>query len=169
MAYTLEDLAGDIRAALQADPGRDGQQRVVGFVRRALADSAFIDRHLGAGATAEREILYEDPALGFCICAHSYQGAKHGKPHDHGPTWAVYGQALGETEMSDWRLVAPPADGRPGTVEQVRSYRMRPGDAHLYTVGDIHAPMREDSTRLLRVEGRNTDTIERTPLRAAHG
>ncbi len=66
--------------------------------------------------------------------------------------------------MTDWRMVTPPADGRPGRVERVRSYRLKPGDAHVYEVGDIHAPLRDGPTKLIRIEGRNTDKIERTPI-----
>ena len=66
--------------------------------------------------------------------------------------------------MTDWRLVTPPDGERPGQVELSRRYRLKPGDAHLYEVGDIHAPLRDGPTRLIRIEGENTDNIERTPL-----
>ncbi len=164
MAYTLEAFAADIRAALTAEPGPGGREAVRRLVERALADAAFVAAHVPPDSDAERTVLYEDPELGFCICAHAYAGPKRGQPHDHGPTWAVYGQAAGETEMTDWRLVAPPADGRPGRVELTRTYRLRPGEAHLYEPGDIHAPLRDGPTRLIRIEGVNTDRIERTKL-----
>ncbi len=167
MAYTLEQFAADIRAALVEDTGRKGREAVMRLVQRALGDKDFLAEHLPPGDGPERRVLYEDPDLGFCICAHVYAGAKRGQPHDHGRTWAIYGQAAGETEMTDWRLLSPPADGKPGRVEQTRRYRMRPGDAHLYEPGDIHAPLRDGPTRLIRIEGENTDRIERTPLVAA--
>lgn len=166
MTYNLEQFAADIRAALQADDGAEGHEAVRKLVGRALADADFIARYAPENAKEERTVLYEDPDLGFCICAHVYHGEKMGLPHDHGPTWAIYGQAAGETEMIDWRMVAPPAGDQPGKVEQTRSYIMRPGDAHAYAPGDIHAPLRRGPTRLIRIEGRNTDRIERTPLEA---
>ena len=164
MAYTLEDFAADCRAALQADDGPLGREAVRQCVVRALKDEDFLATHLSDGMSEERRIIYEDPELGFCICAHAYDGAKRGNPHDHGPTWAIYGQARGETEMTDWRLVTAPEDGRPGTVEQVRSYTLRPGEAHLYNPGDVHAPLRDGPTRPIRVEGQNTERVKRTPL-----
>ena len=122
---------------------------------------------VGAEDAAEpRRIIYEDPELGFCICAHSYTGAKQGEPHDHGPTWAIYGQAAGETEMTDWEIVEPASDGAPAKVKKVRSYRMEPGDAHVYAPGDVHAPYRDAPTRLIRIEGTNTDNVKRTPIEA---
>ena len=167
MAYTLDEFAGDCRAALEADSGPQGRETVRQHLIRALTDEQFIAEHIPADADTERKILYEDPKLGFCICAHAYHGAKHGKPHDHGPTWAIYGQVAGETEMTDWSLVTPPENGQPGKVKLERSYKLSPGDAHAYDVGAIHAPLREGATRLIRVEGRNTETITRTPLEEA--
>lgn len=167
MAYTLEEFAGDCRAALRADDGPEGREAVRQCVERALKDEDFLAAHLSAEMTDERRILYEDPELGFCICAHAYDGAKRGSPHDHGPTWAIYGQARGETEMTDWRLVTAPKDGRPGTVELVRSYTLNPGTAHLYDIGDVHAPLRDGPTRLIRIEGQNTERVNRTPMEPA--
>ena len=42
---------------------------------------------------------------GFCICGHVYANEAIGFPHDHGSSWAVYGQASGETEMTDWEIL----------------------------------------------------------------
>ena len=92
-----------------------------------------------------------------------YRGAKVSPPHDHGTTWAIYGQAVGETMMTDWTAVTRPAEGRPGQVRRGRDYALRPGDAYLYHPGDVHSPRRDGPTRLLRVEGVNTDRIERFP------
>jgi len=166
MPYTLEEFAADIRAALQADPGPGGREAVRGLLQRVLRDANFVGEHVPPELERERNVIYEDPDLGFCICAHNYRNAKRGKPHDHGPTWAIYGQAAGETEMTDWRIVSPPADGEPGKVEQTRSYTLTPGDAHIYEPGAVHAPLRDGPTRLIRIEGKNTDKIERTPIEA---
>jgi hypothetical protein len=166
MAYTLEQFAADIHTALQADRNEAGREAVRKLVERALADPEFVGNYVPADSDQERKVLYEDPDLGFCICAHAYKGEKMGKPHDHGPTWAIYGQVAGETEMTDWRMVAPPAGGKPGKVEQTRRYLLRPGDAHAYAPGAIHAPLRRGPTRLIRIEGKNTDKVERTPLEA---
>lgn len=167
MSYTLEQFAADCRAALLADDGPDGREQVRQCVTKALNDKDFVAEYLGADATKERDILYEDPDLGFCICAHVYDGPKQGQPHDHGPTWAIYGQAVGETEMTDWEIVSPPEGGFPGKVEMVKSYRLKPGDVHLYQPGEVHAPLRDGPTRLIRIEGKNTEHLQRTPLQAA--
>ena len=164
MPYTLQEFAADCRAALETDAGPAGREAVRQHLARALTDEDFIAEHIPPDADAERKILYEDPQLGFCICAHAYQGAKRGQPHDHGPTWAIYGQVAGETEMTDWELVTQPQDGQPGKVKLARSYKLVPGDAHAYEAGAIHAPLRDGPTRLIRIEGRNTEQVTRTPL-----
>ena len=166
MSYSLDQFAADCRAALLADDGPDGREQVRQCVERALKDEAFVADHLGDDNTTERQILYEDADLGFCICAHVYTGAKQGSPHDHGPTWAIYGQAKGETEMTDWKIVSPPDGDTPGKVEKVRSYKLSPGEAHAYEAGAVHAPYRDGPTRLIRIEGQNTDKVQRTPLEA---
>ena len=166
MPYTLDEFAADCRAALKSESGPEGREAIRKHLVRALTDEDFVAENIPPDADAERKILYEDPELGFCICAHAYQGAKSGAPHDHGPTWAIYGQVAGETEMTDWRLVTPPNGDQPGKVELSKTYRLVPGDAHAYGVGAIHAPMREGPTRLLRIEGRNTEKVTRTPLEA---
>ena len=164
MTYTLDRFAAECREALAADSGRAGKESVLACVKKALASPEFLAAHLGPEATAERAVIYEDPDYDFCICVHVNDGARIGQPHDHGPTWAIYGQAVGETEMTDWRIVEPPANGMPGKVALERRYTMRPGDAHLYDVGDVHAPRREAATRLVRIEGCDTMKVKRTPL-----
>jgi hypothetical protein len=166
MGYTLDQFAADCRSALQADPGLGGQKQVCDFVEKALNDQEFVEVQLGQ-ATEERAVIYQDADLGFCICAHSYTGEKQGNPHDHGPTWAIYGQAVGETSMTDWKIVKQPAGDQPGEVVKTDTYVMKPGDAHLYPVGAVHAPYRDAPTKLIRVEGVDTMTVKRTALKAA--
>jgi hypothetical protein len=168
MAYTLLQLAADIRETLSSDAGKSGKQKVCGLVSRSLKDRDFIATHLKErpkGANP-REVLYEDPEVGFCICGHVYDGPANGSPHDHGPSWAIYGQAAGITEMTDWRIVEKGEAEKPTLVEPVTTYTMRPGDAHLYDVGDVHSPKRDAPVKLIRIEGKNLDHVKRTNIKA---
>jgi hypothetical protein len=168
MAYTLTQLAADIRETLKADPGPAGRQKVCQFVSRSLNDKAFIATHLKerAAGAGPREVLYEDPELGFCICGHVYDGPAHGKPHDHGESWAIYGQASEVTEMTDWKIVEKSDGTKPNLVEPVRTYTMKAGDQHLYDVGDVHSPRRDGPCRLVRIEGKNLDHVKRSNIKA---
>jgi len=167
MSYTLEQFAADCRAALLKDPGPAGRELVRQYTAKASADPDFVAKHLGPDADAERKILYEDPQLHFCILAHVHRGAKHSQPHDHGPSWAVYSQVAGVTEMTDWRLLQKPADGRPGKVEKVRTYKLTRGIAHLYNEGDLHSPRRDGDTRLIRIEGTDLTKVKRDKFEVA--
>jgi hypothetical protein len=168
MSYTLEQLAADIRATLAADSGPTGKAKVGRYVSRALTDRDFIAKHLKERAPGAnpREVLYEDPQLGFCICGHVYDGPANGSPHDHGESWAIYGQATGVTEMTDWKIVDKGAAGKPTLVEPVRTYEMKPGDAHLYDVGAVHSPRRAAACKLIRIEGKNLDHVKRSNIKA---
>lgn len=93
--------------------------------------------------------------------------AKISSPHDHGPSWVVYGQAVGLTEMTDWRLIEKPANGQPGKVEKIRTYQLAPGMAHLYDQGDLHSPRRDAETRLIRIEGVDLTQVKRDEFEIA--
>ncbi|HEY4632408.1 MAG TPA: hypothetical protein VIH00_00705, partial [Candidatus Limnocylindrales bacterium] len=98
MSFTLESFAAECRRLIKADPSAAGRGKVVDLVREALKDEKFIGAYVNDN-TPDRQVIYEDPELGFCICAHLSRGAKEANPHDHGTSWAIYGQTIGETEM----------------------------------------------------------------------
>jgi hypothetical protein len=165
MSYTLEQFAKEVREALKAEPGPNGRKKVVDIVQAVLKDDAFVAKHVGDDVP-ERKILYEDPELGFCILAHNYQGAKESQPHDHAHSWAIYGQAKGETFMNDWDKLEPATADTPGKVKHRRVYKLAPGMAHVYNEGDLHSPRREGATKLIRIEGTNMDKVKRLKYEA---
>ena len=165
MGYTLEQFSAACRLILTEDASPEGRKRLCALVEDVLKDDGFVATHLGDDVP-ERKILYEDPELGFCILAHNYHGAKESQPHDHGPSWAIYGQARGETIMNDWALVDPAGPDKPGKVRHVRSYTLKPGMAYVYNEGDLHSPRRNGPTQLIRLEGMNMDRIKRLKFEA---
>ncbi len=160
MSQTIEQFGKACHDTLKAEPGPAGRKRVCGLLQEALKDEQFVNTYL-TDQTPERKILYEDSELKFCVLAHHYRGAKESPPHDHGPSWAIYGQAHGETEMSDYELLEPASADKPGKVRKVRTYKLTPGVAHLYNEGDLHSPKRVSSTHLIRIEGVNMETVKR--------
>jgi predicted metal-dependent enzyme (double-stranded beta helix superfamily) len=129
MGYNLEQFSAECHRILKQDQGVEGRKQVCALVQQILKDDDFIKTHLGDDVP-ERKVLYEDPELGFCILGHVYHGTKDSNPHDHGPSWAIYGQARGETVMTE---------------------------------GDLHSPRRDGPTRLIRIEGKNMEKVQRFP------
>jgi hypothetical protein len=166
MSYTLEQLSADCRAALDKDHGPTGRENVRGFIAKACADIDFVTAHLGPENTTQRHVIYQDDKHKFCILAHVYEGAKGSNPHDHGPSWAIYGQADGVTTMTEWEKIEEPINGEPGKVKKVRDYDMTPGIAYLYNEGDLHSPSRKATTRLIRVEGQDLTNVKRDKYEA---
>ena len=176
---TLENLASGIRKQLKEltalEEDRHVRSRVMEgiceLVSAACRDDEFIKKHLPArkAGEADREVLFEDDESGFCICGHVYAKAAHGKAHDHGPSWAIYGQADGITEMTDWQVVGNVDVSENAEavslVEAVRTYTMKRGDVKLYDVGDVHSPSRDKPVKLIRIEGTNLDRVKRSRIR----
>jgi predicted metal-dependent enzyme (double-stranded beta helix superfamily) len=160
MTHTIEQFAAACHDILKSEPNPAGRGKVCELLQEILKDREFVSKYI-PDETPERKVLYEDPELGFCILAHHYRGAKESPPHDHGPYWAIYGQAVGETEMSDYQLLEPASADRPGKVRRIRTYKLTPGVAHVYNEGDLHSPKRETSTKLIRIEGVNMDKVRR--------
>jgi hypothetical protein len=165
MTPTLQQFAAECRTILRSEPGPSGRRQICMRLEELLRNPEFVSQNLNE-KTPERQVLYEDPDLGFCLLAHSYKGPKDSPPHDHGPSWAIYGQAEGETEMTDYELVAAAAEGKPGKARSVRTYKLTPGAAYLYNEGDLHSPRRRGPTRLIRIEGMNMDRIKRLKFEA---
>lgn len=161
MSQAIEEFAAECRQHLKEGPSDAALDKVVDGLKKVLVNKDVIETYFPPENKTERQVIYEDPEMGFCILAHVNTGAKTSPPHDHGPNWAIYGQVEGETEMTEFECVEPPKDGMPGKVKPVKTYNMTPGSAVHYNVGKLHAPEREAATRLIRMEGKNMDGVTR--------
>lgn len=160
MRDRLASFASECSAVLKADSGPAGRRKVGVLLESVLTDPDFVATYLPENGPARR-ILYEDPELGFCIVAHVNNDAKGSDPHDHGHSWAIYGQAHGETVMTDWEKLEQASADKPGKVRALQSYTLAPGIQRLYNEGDLHSPYRSGPTRLIRIEGTNMDKVKR--------
>ena len=160
MAYTLEQFGADCHAALTRDPGPDGRENIRARLETLLASGEFVDR-LSEQASG-KSVLYHDPATGIYVMAHGTgEGSRKGKPHDHGASWAVYGQVAGITEMTVWERTDD--RGRPGhaVLAAIHDFTLAPGAAVLFDTGIIHSTAHPRPARWVRVTGADLDTIER--------
>lgn len=169
MAYTLEAFCADCRAALKATPGPAGREAVRALLERLLANKEFVGMAVGPAAPHGRRTLYEDPELGFVVLAHVNAKAHRSPPHDHGASWAVYGQAVEHTDMTVWRRLDGGDGAGAARLEPVKTYRLDPGKAGVYDVGAIHSIDYPDGSRFVRVTGRDLDLVPRLKFDLAAG
>ena len=105
MAYELDQFISDCRSILSRDPGPKGREEVRTQLERLLQNQDFIRQHAGEDTPRGLHVLYEDPDLGFQILAHINDKARASPPHDHGDSWAIYGQATHYTDMIECCLL----------------------------------------------------------------
>ena len=73
------------------------------LLEKLLTNQAFVDEAVGPAAPIGTRKLYEDKDLGFVVLAHCNPKPHKSPPHDHGSSWAVYGQAVKYTDMSEYK------------------------------------------------------------------
>jgi len=156
MGYSLVEFCHDVRAILRESDDRDGRERVRQKLETLLGDRDFCAKYVGAGNDAGMEQIYEDPEFHFCVLAYNMTEPRTSPPHDHGASWAVYGQASGHTDMTVWS--APGDDGR---LEPVRNFRLAAGQAGLFDVREIHSIDYTAGAKFVRVTGVDMTDQER--------
>jgi predicted metal-dependent enzyme (double-stranded beta helix superfamily) len=161
MAYQLDQFIADCRSILKRDPGPNGREEVRVKLESLLSNPAFISEHCGEGTPRGLHVLHDDPDLGFQILAHINDKARVSPPHDHGASWAIYGQATHYTEMTEWEREDNGADAKHAKLKPVKKYRLTPGHAGIYQDGKIHSIDYPDYARFVRVTGTNLDHINR--------
>jgi len=169
MTYTLDAFVKDTRSALAAHNDPSGREQVRKLLEKLLTNKAFVDEAVGPKAPMGTRKLYEDKELGFVVLAHVNAKGHKSPPHDHGSSWAVYGQAVKHTDMSEFRrLDGGKAEGD-AKLEKVKSYRLEPGHAGVYDVGAVHAIDYPEGSRFVRVTGRDLDYVKRLKYDMAAG
>jgi hypothetical protein len=161
MAYDLEQFIADCRSTLARDPGPAGRDRVRADLERLLANANFVREYCGDDVPPGLKVLYEDPKLGFQILAHINDKARVSPPHDHGASWAIYGQATRYTDMIEWAREDDGKDPKHAKLKPVKKYRLSPGTAGIYQNGAIHSIDYPDHACFIRVTGTNLDKIDR--------
>jgi hypothetical protein len=159
MPYTLDQFCQDCHAAIAADKGPGSRETVRQNLEKLLAERAFLDKHV-LSMPPGRHTLFEDPELGFVVLSHVNTKASKSPPHDHGASWAIYGQASEYTDMTEWRRTKGEGPG-PAEVEVARQYRLEPGHAGTYDIRAIHSIDYPDGARFVRVTGTDLDHVER--------
>ena len=161
MSYDFEEFMADTHATLKRGSGPAELEQVRRGLAKLLANGGFVERTCGPGAKGGLHRLHVDHELGFEVLAHVNEKARKSPPHDHGESWAIYGQAIGYTEMTEYRRVDDHSDPDVAKLELTRRYRLNPGEVGVFAGSAIHAIDYPDKSRFIRVTGTNLDAIER--------
>ena len=164
MGYEFNQFIADCRASLTRDPGLAGREEVRGNLEKLLANPDFIASYCGDDQPRGLKVLYEDPELHFQVLAHINDKARVSPPHDHGESWAIYGQATKFTEMTEWAREDDGRDPKHAKLKPIKKYKLTPGQAGIYQDGAIHSIDYPDYARFVRVTGTNLDKINRIKI-----
>ncbi len=162
MTYSLDDFCNDARSILAQRDDHEGRDKVRQKLEKLVTDPAFLAAHLGADQRAGVRQIYEDADLHFCVLAYDMAESRTSPPHDHGESWAVYGQAAEYTVMTMW-------SAENGKVEPVRTFRLEPGQAGLFDVREIHSIQYAAGSKFVRVTGVDLSKTRRRVFDAATG
>jgi hypothetical protein len=160
VAYTLEEFYGDVRDALKQDSGPLGHDAVRVKLEKILKDETFIAEYCGLDAKPGIETIYRCPETGFNVLVHIYEKGKTGLPHDHGKSWAIYGQAAGKTVMTVWKRLDDGSQTGKASLEKDKSFELGPGMAGKFEIGEIHSIQIYDGSKFVRVTGTDLNAID---------
>jgi predicted metal-dependent enzyme (double-stranded beta helix superfamily) len=159
MPYTLEAFCKDCREALRTEPGDAGRETIRRNLERLLQNKELVEKECAPDRPRGTYRLYHDPDYDFHVLAHCFDKGTVSPPHDHGPSWAVYGQARHHTDMTVWRRTD--GGGKEGHAELAvrEKYRLDVGHAGTFNPGDIHSIDFPDGSRFIRVTGTDLDHV----------
>jgi hypothetical protein len=168
VGYSLQDFSRDTREILKADASRAQVEKVKTQMERLLVDPDFVKQYFGEGQPLGLKRIHIDPT-GFEVMTYRYNEARKSNPHDHGDSWAIYGQVSEYTEMTLWERTDDGSDPDHAKLKAGTPYRLNPGKAGVYYGRQLHSTATPVNTRYLRVTGTDLENIERLRIDAATG
>jgi hypothetical protein len=158
MAYGLDQFCTDLRAILKAK-GVAGLPEIAEKLKGLLVEPEFVAATFH-GSSAPQRVLYHDPETDAYVMAHVQPAGKSGAPHSHGASWAIYGNARGNTDMTEWRRVNPASEDH-AVLEAFDRYRLAPGQTRAYGPHMIHSTSHPEGAWVIRITGTDLDTVPR--------
>lgn len=169
MAYTLEAFCENTTKTLSEKPNAKGRDAVRKDLEQLLKDQDFVAKYCGPDAEPGIRTVYRCPKTGYNVLVHVYEKGKKGPPHDHGDSWAIYGQAVGQTVMTIWKRLDDGGDKGKANLAQDEVFRLDPGMAGKFEPKDIHSIDISDGSKFVRVTGTDLNTIETLVFNASEG
>jgi predicted metal-dependent enzyme (double-stranded beta helix superfamily) len=159
MEYDFEKFCSETKNILETSPGPDGRDKIRENLQKLLKNQNFINSECGSDAEPGIRTIHRDRDTGFNVLIHIYTEGKKGPPHDHGRSWAIYGQAREWTDMTLWQRKDDGKKEGYADLEERETFRLEPGMAGKFDVGDIHSIHFPDGARFVRVTGTDLDAI----------
>jgi hypothetical protein len=160
MAYTLDEFCAESRAILKSAPLSAALGQMAERLGRLLTNPAFVAETFSDDMPPGRRVLHHDAETDFYVLAHVQEGSKTGKPHSHGASWAIYGNARECTEMTEWRRANAESEQH-AVLQAVSKYRLGPGETKAYGPGVIHSTAHPKKAWVIRVTGTDLDVLPR--------
>jgi hypothetical protein len=156
MAYGKDEFITDCREAMKTLDGDGARKSICTSMEKLLENTDFIAQNLGPDKEEGRHTVFQDDETGFNLLFHIFDCANGSPPHDHGSSWAVYGQAAGYTDMTEWEY-----DENADDLKVSKSYRLDPGKAGIFPPNAIHSIEYTAGARFVRVTGVDLETVAR--------
>jgi predicted metal-dependent enzyme (double-stranded beta helix superfamily) len=154
MTYDFETFCSDSRDAYDAKSGEPNIEAIRLNLETLLQTNAdFVNEHTGPDAEYGVREIYRDAEKGFLVYAHVFPKGRTSPPHDHGASWAVYGQTAKFTDMTEWQRLDDASKEGYAEIEETKTYWLDPGMVGKFGPHAIHQIHFEDDARLIRVTG----------------
>ena len=160
MAYELNDFCVDARANLQSKPLDAALGAIARDLARLLANEAFVKAAFAGDPPPGKTELFHDAETDFRVYAHVQAPGKTGAPHSHGASWAVYGNAMEATEMTEYVRVNAESE-EAVVLKQSDHYTLLPTQTRGYGPGVIHSTAHPKKAWVVRVTGTDLDALPR--------
>ena len=168
MSYTLQDFCAEIHEILVSENNSAGRERVRQKLEKLLCNEVFIQQFCGPDKEPGVYKLNEDPTTQAVVLSHVMGDGATSPPHDHGNSWAIYGQAHEHTVMREWDRTDDRSKDDDISLEQTKEYRLDAGQVGLFDVGQIHSIEYPNNARFVRVTGVDLDGIDRKAYNLKH-
>jgi predicted metal-dependent enzyme (double-stranded beta helix superfamily) len=154
MAYEFELFCSDCREAYDKNTGKANIEIIRKNLTKLLRENpAFIEEKCGKNIEYGVHELFKDSQTGFIVYAHNFKKGRTSPPHDHGASWAVYGQAKKFTDMTEYRRLDDKSKVGYAQIEETKKYRLDVGMVGKFGPHDIHQIHFEDEASFVRVTG----------------
>ena len=160
MAYELADFCQDAHTALKAQPLQAALDDIATRLRALLANPAFVAATFNDETPVGKRELYHDAETDFHVLAHVQAPGKTGSPHSHGASWAIYGNARGFTDMTEYRRVND-ASEEAAALQKSDWYRLNAGESRAYGPDVIHSTAHPEKAWVVRITGTDLDHLPR--------